>query len=203
MWRLFRKQYGNQHYYFFGPAGEPALCALAAEPQPTASNDLTPAVNVMVRDASLVREINITHAEAFEKPPFYMRVLGPLVGKTSLLLADTDSHRRIRRVASAAFQFPIIRSFAPVMAQLAVRFADGLLPAGERDWHEVEISGRLSSLTLGIITSTALATEGSGSGREVSHRIGAIVTNGMVFLMASALNMTLFIPGWLRVSGAG
>lgn len=181
IWRYLRQQHGDLHYYFFGPS-----------------------CNLMIRDASLVREITVTHANSFEKPPIYMRILGPLVGATSLIIAGAKSHRRIRRIAGAAFQFPVLQRFAPLMAELAVRFADTLLPAaagpGDGGWHEVDVSSSLSSVTLSIICRTALASEGDGGASAISDRIGSIFSRGMTFLMDSAMNMTLFIPGWLRVS---
>jgi hypothetical protein len=166
---------------------------------------LGPACNLYVHDASLVREIIGPHAHAFCKPPFYNTLFDPLVGPTSLLVATPEAHPRVRRIAGAAFLFPAIQSLSPVMAAIAVKWAETLVqvstPAGE--WAEVEMASRASAVTLDIVTRTALASKGAvGTSADDSAiaRVGEIASRVVAFQVRALNTGAIFLPGWSSVS---
>jgi len=63
VWRILHARHGTNSYFFFGPT-----------------------THLLIRDASLVREILLTHSYVFDKPPIYAKLMGPLLGTSSLLL---------------------------------------------------------------------------------------------------------------------
>lgn len=131
-------------------------------------------VRVVVSEPDLVREILSTHAYIFEKTTLIKNLLGPFLGKQSILLVGGDEHKRTRRLVSPAFHFSEIQDLVPLMVECVAEAADlcaakltAALARATKDgacasaplssapseaaWVEVDASALLTQVTLDII----------------------------------------------------
>jgi cytochrome P450 len=176
-WKYLTRTYGANHYFFFGPT-----------------------LHLRLNDASLIREVLTTHSYKFAKPSIVVNILRPLAGANSLLIAEGEQHKRLRRIAGTALQFDAVKSLLPAILEYAAWAVEDWLRIATLEPNgslEVEFSALSSALTLGIISRAAFA---SGTPAETfggrGVRIGRVLVRALQHLIREVHHLTLFIPGW-------
>jgi cytochrome P450 len=126
---------------------------------------LGPQFRIMMDDTMGVKEVLITHGDAFGKPGLMRRVLGPALGE-GLVLSEGAVHRRHRLMVAPAFHYARLASMGPLMVDAtvdAVATWSARSGAAAPPW-EVDVHKELAAVTLKVILQAAFGVGGSGSG---------------------------------------
>ncbi|MFL5029921.1 MAG: cytochrome P450, partial [Xanthobacteraceae bacterium] len=77
--------------------------------------------SLLLCDPDLIAELLVARAEAFTQHTMTRRALGPVIGETSLLLADGDEWRWQRRTVAPTFRHETLLAFVPVFSAIAAQ----------------------------------------------------------------------------------
>jgi cytochrome P450 len=102
-----------------------------------------PRVRLQIDSPLAARDILVTKARSFEKPVLMSRALSQLLGVSSLLLTEGDTHALHRRLVAQAFQFDKLLEMLPLMRRSAWKTASLLSGKGSipPEWNHHRISG--------------------------------------------------------------
>lgn len=154
---------------------------------PVTFNFLGPLFRIISGDPAFAREVLVTQADAFTKPAFMRRVLGPLLGN-GLVLSDGEVWKRHRALIGPTFHYHRLTGMVPLMAEAAVDAMDrwearilahnsqrrevaGTSPAA----MEMDVHVELSSITLSIILEAAFALRMRNDDRGVYKAIKVLL----------------------------
>jgi cytochrome P450 len=141
-------------------------------------NFLGPLFRIMCGDPAFAREVLVTHADAFTKPAFMRRVLGPLLGN-GLVLSDGAVWKRHRALVGPAFHYARLAAMAPLMADAGVeamgRWATRIIAAGGGPM-EMDMHVELSTITLSIILEAAFGLRQRTDDGRVYQAIKLLLT---------------------------
>ena len=76
---------------------------------------------LIVSDPDIIQEILVEKAEAFGRDPTTRRSFAPVIGDTSLFLAEGADWRWQRRAVAPIFRHETLLSFVPIFAAMAQR----------------------------------------------------------------------------------
>jgi cytochrome P450 len=79
---------------------------------------------LLVCEPDLIQEILVEKADAFRRDPATRRAFAPMIGDTSLFLADGADWRWQRRAVAPMFRHDTLLSFVPVFAAMAQHQVD-------------------------------------------------------------------------------
>jgi len=163
-----------------GPAGEPFLGNIRAfvrnplkffEMMAREYGDLSRIryVNqdsVLVAHPDQVREVLVTQQKAMRKGPGLQR-LRPLLGN-SLLIADHEDHKRLRRLSQPAFTKQNLQAYDRHVTEEAIR-----LEADWRDGMRLDMSEAMMTLALRIVARALLGADMKASVPAVAETLDA------------------------------
>ena len=121
---------------------------------------------VLVAHPDHVREVMVTQQKAMRKGPGLQR-LRPLLGN-SLLIADHEDHRRLRRLSQPAFSKQNLSGYDRHITEEA-----SLIAATWVDGGEVDMSEEMMTLTLRIVARALLGADMTGSVTAVAEALEA------------------------------
>jgi cytochrome P450 len=109
---------------------------------------------LLVCDPQLIKEILLDKADAFGRDPATRRLFTPIIGETSLFLAEGADWRWQRRAVAAIFRNEAVSAFAATFAAHANREVERwrALPRGQ----PVDAAAAMTHMTFGIIVETLL-----------------------------------------------
>src|SRR6516162_10829955 len=79
---------------------------------------------LIISDPNIIQEILVEKADAFGRDPTTRRSFAPVIGETSLFLAEGAEWRWQRRAVAPIFRNETLLSFVPVFAAMAQRQVD-------------------------------------------------------------------------------
>lgn len=145
-WRNEHHKYGSIFSFFFGPG-----------------------FRLRIADAVAAQDILVRHADKFRKPTIQTTMLGPLLGREGMLLAEGASHKHHRLASKSAFEFAGLQAMVPLMQEVASAALAAWLQSqqpqstrggsGDSGWTDIaNAAPMISSLTLSIIGRVAFPT---------------------------------------------
>jgi cytochrome P450 len=126
---------------------------------------LGPQPAVGVCSVELAQEVLVERAADFKKSRALARFAKPILGE-GLLTAETELHRRQRRLIAPVFQHKRIAAYAEVMSAYAERSAARLTDGATIALHE-----EMSRLTLGIVGKTLFDADVEADAEHVGHAL--------------------------------
>ena len=97
-----------------------------------------PSQRLQLGDEDVVRDVLVTKARSFHKPATMKRFMGPLLGRSSLLLAEGREHKVQRRIVAKAFAFDLLQGMIPTFgrcSEVAVRLLAPAKGSPPPLWH--------------------------------------------------------------------
>jgi cytochrome P450 len=120
-----------------------------------------------VTDPALVENILVKNAQQFPKTRFDRRVLRPIIGE-GLLIAQGDSWRWQRKIASPPFRHAELLSYVPAMVEAADICARAWRARGTAPFRtDVEID--MTDATFNVVTRTILAGISTADGDRIKR----------------------------------
>ena len=146
---------------------------------------------LVVSDPTIIQEILVEKAEAFGRDPATRRSFAPVIGDTSLFLAEGADWRWQRRAVSQIFRHETLLSFVPIFATMAQRQVDRwrAIP------HAVPIdaAAAMTRTTFEIIVEAML----SGSASLDADRYGRALTDNFDAIPWHIIYVMFSIPAWV------
>ncbi len=146
---------------------------------------------VIVCDPDLIHEVLVEKADAFGREPVTRRSFAPVIGRTSLFLAEGAEWRWQRRVVAPIFRHDALLSFVPVFAAMARRQIERwrATPRGA----VVDAAAAMTRTTFEIIVETMLggtaSLDAEGFSRALTESFETIPWH-LVYAMFS-------VPEWM------
>ena len=121
-------------------------------------------------------------------------VLGPIMGKHSLLLQDGVEHHRARKLLMPAFLGHALRGYRSMVAEVAAAEVDGWA-----DGEEFASLDRMNALTLEVILRVVFGvTDEAAAGRRCGPRVTATVDINPAILLGWAYPWLQRFGPWRR-----
>src|SRR5262245_17071267 len=109
---------------------------------------------VVVTDPNVAKHILQTNSKNYERPPLKgMGVFRRLVGESSVLLTNGETHKNQRALVSPAFSPSNIRQLIPLMIECGTKLLDRLAEMADSD-RLIDVRRELNKCTLDIIGKT-------------------------------------------------
>jgi len=146
---------------------------------------------LMVSDPDIIQEILVDKAEAFGRDPTTRRSFAPVIGNTSLFLAEGAEWRWQRRAVAPIFRNETLLSFVPVFAAMAQRqverwrVADRTVPT--------DAAAAMTRTTFEIIVEAMLG----GSANLDADRYGRALTDNFDTIPWHIIYVMFSIPQWM------
>jgi cytochrome P450 len=128
---------------------------------------------LLVTDASTTHELLVEKAKSFEKSPGIRVLLHDLAGE-GLFTSEGDLWKRQRKLMSPLFHPAQLGTYALAMNVEANRAMDKLL-----DGQAVDLAREMTRVTMGVVASTLLGTDGLGSSE--ADALGDALTEALGF----------------------
>src|SRR5262245_36229348 len=132
----------------------------SAYEQPTTRITTGLSDTLLLCDPALIQDMLVDRADLFGRDLTSRRALGPVIGETSMLLAEGAEWRWQRRAVAPAFRHDTLLSFVPIFAEVAARQAarwrNAVVEPVEADVAPVEAGAAMIRITLDVIVATML-----------------------------------------------
>lgn len=130
---------------------------------------------VFVNRPELAHEVMVTKASAFEKGNLFTR-MRPLVGD-GLATADSETHRRHRRLMQPAFHRSRIAGYGEVMSRRAIAMAESWRPG-----EVIAVDESMAEFSIGTLAETLFSSsEIARPAVEAIHRDVPVILKNMLF----------------------
>jgi cytochrome P450 len=146
---------------------------------------------LIVSDPSVIQEILVERADAFGRDPATRRSFAPVIGETSLFLAEGADWRWQRRAVAPIFRHETLLSFVPIFATMAQR------QVGR--WHTipravpVDVAAAMTHTTFEIIVAAMLGDSASLD----TERYSRALTDNFDTIPWHILYVMFSIPDWM------
>ncbi|KAL6815574.1 cytochrome P450 [Trichoderma sp. SZMC 28013] len=114
---------------------------------------------LLVNSLEAAREVLQTHAYAFVKPSFFVKLVGEIVG-IGLLFSVGDQHRQLRRITAGPLSKPSVRKMLPIFKdkarELSVEFDTAI---GEDKQGVVEVEALFNRTAFKVISTALLSRD--------------------------------------------
>jgi cytochrome P450 len=146
---------------------------------------------LIVSDPDIIQEILVEKAEAFGRDPTTRRSFAPIIGDTSLFLAEGADWRWQRRAVAPIFRHEALLSFVPIFAAMAQRQVDR--------WREVQravptdVAAAMTRTTFEIIVEAMLGGSTSLDAERYSHAL----TDNFATVPWHIIYVMFAIPEWM------
>jgi cytochrome P450 len=146
---------------------------------------------LLVCDPDLIGEILVDKPDAFERDIVTRRSFAPMIGRTSLFLAEGADWRWQRRAVAPIFRHEMLLSFVPIFAAAAQRQIErwGTVP---RD-QAVDAAAAMTRTTFDIIVEVMLG----GSASLDSERYSRALTENFDTIPWHVIYAIFSLPSWL------
>ena len=152
---------------------------------------------LLLCDPALIQDMLVDRTDVFGRDLASRRALGPVIGETSMLLAEGADWRWQRRAVAPAFRHETLLSFVPVISAIAAQQAARWRQA---DNGVVEAGAAMTRTTLDVIVATMLGGSANLSVEAYGRALGQTLEAAgwlAVFAMMRLPRWTPF-PGWWR-----
>jgi cytochrome P450 len=146
---------------------------------------------LIVSDPDIIQEILVEKAEAFGRDPTTRRSFAPVIGDTSLFLAEGADWRWQRRAVAPIFRHETLLSFVPIFAAMAQLQVDR--------WREVQravptdVAAAMTRTTFEIIVEAMLG----GSASLDAERYSRALTDNFATVPWHIIYVMFAIPEWM------
>ena len=146
---------------------------------------------LIVSDPNIIQEILVEKAEAFGRDPATRRSFAPVIGDTSLFLAEGADWRWQRRAVAPIFRHETLLSFVPIFATMAQRQVER--------WRAVQravpidAAAAMTHTTFEIIVETMLG----GSASLDAERYSRALTDNFDTIPWHIIYVMFSIPDWM------
>lgn len=146
---------------------------------------------LIVSDPNIIQEILVEKAEAFGRDPATRRSFAPVIGDTSLFLADGADWRWQRRAVAPIFRHETLLSFVPTFATMAQRQVERWRAVQ----HAVPIdaAAAMTHTTFEIIVEAMLG----GSASLDAERYSRALTDNFDTIPWHIIYVMFSIPDWM------
>jgi len=153
------------------------------------------AETLLICDPDLIHEVLVERADVFGRNVMTRRTFEPVLGKTSLFLAEGADWRWQRRAAASAFRHETLLSFVPVFADMAQRQVARWRDAPKD--RPVDVAAGMTRTTFDIIVETMLGGQANLDG----ERYGRALTDVFESAPWQTILALLGAPAWLPFPG--
>jgi cytochrome P450 len=146
---------------------------------------------LIVSDPDIIQEILVEKAEAFGRDPTTRRSFAPVIGDTSLFLAEGADWRWQRRAVAPIFRHETLLSFVPIFAAMAQLQVDR--------WREVQravptdVAAAMTRTAFEIIVEAMLG----GSASLDAERYSRALTDNFATVPWHIIYVMFAIPEWM------
>jgi cytochrome P450 len=151
---------------------------------------------IIVSDPAAIRHILVENAGNYAMQPLRQRVLRPIL-RDGLLTAEGELWRRTRRAIAPIFAPRNIAGLAPVMADRAARFAEGL---ARREGPQ-DIAAAMTELTYNVLQATLFSGDIAGDPREFAAAVAELLRTMGHADPLDILDAPAFLPRVTRLFG--
>jgi cytochrome P450 len=148
-----------------------------------------------VCDPAIIHEMLVDKADAFSRDEVTHRAFTPVIGRTSLFLAEGPDWRWQRRAVAPIFRHEMLLSFVPTMAVIAERQAERWRAKPLEE--PVELAAAMTRTTFEIIVEAILG----GSARLDAERYGRALAAIFNTIPWHLLLSVLRAPAWTPFPG--
>lgn len=157
-----------------------------------------PVTRMLVIEPDLLGDIlSRANAENYIKPPILNTVFTPIIGETSLLVAEDATHERSRRMINPAFYHTNLKSMISNIIHQTDKTIEEILSKSnlsENGQTSVDMQFEFNALTLTIITSSAF-----GSGYETLTNAKEIFCRKLSEVLDAIVYRTLFLVNQIPI----
>ena len=146
---------------------------------------------LIVSDPDIIQEILVEKAEAFGRDPTTRRSFAPVIGDTSLFLAEGADWRWQRRAVAPIFRHETLLSFVPIFATMAQRQVER--------WHSVHRSVPIDAAAAMTRTTFEIIVEAmlGGSASLDAERYSRALTDNFDTIPWHIIYVMLSLPEWM------
>jgi cytochrome P450 len=124
---------------------------------------------LIVSDPQFIQEILVEKADAFGRDPTTRRSFAPVIGETSLFLAEGADWRWQRRAVAPIFRHETLLSFVPIFANMAQRQVERWCAAPRA--VPIDAAAAMTRTTFEIIVEAMLGGSASLDAERYSHAL--------------------------------
>ena len=146
---------------------------------------------LIVSDPDIIQDILVDKAEAFGRDPTTRRSFAPVIGNTSLFLAEGADWRWQRRAVAPIFRHEMLLSFVPVFAAMAQRQVDRWRKADRT--VPTDAAAAMTRTTFEIIVEAMLG----GSANLDADRYSRALTDNFDTIPWHIIYVMFSIPEWM------
>lgn len=146
---------------------------------------------VLICEPDLIGEILVTRADAFHRDPATRRSFKPVIGETSLFLAEGADWRWQRRAVAPIFRHETLVSFVPTFAAIAERQVERW--RADELSAPVDVAAAMTRTTFEIIVEAMLG----GSASLDADRYGHALTVNFETIPWHLIYTMFSLPDWL------
>jgi len=156
---------------------------------------------LLLCDPALIQEMLVDRADMFMRDQPSQRALAPVLGESSLLLAEGAEWRWQRRAAAPIFRHETLLSFVPAIAEIAARQVERWRQAGDAP---VEANSAMIRTTLDIIVGTMLGGAANLDVDAYGRALSQVLEGAQWLAMFAMLSLPRWVPfpGWWRTMRA-
>ena len=146
---------------------------------------------LIVSDPRIIQEILVEKAEAFGRDPTTRRSFAPVIGDTSLFLAEGADWRWQRRAVASIFRHEALLSFVPIFATMAQRQVERWRAV--QSAVPVDAAAAMTHTTFEIIVEAMLG----GSASLDAERYSRALTDNFDTIPWHLIYAMFLIPEWM------
>jgi cytochrome P450 family 135 len=150
---------------------------------------------VFVADPELIRQVFTGDIHTFHVGGVRGRILGPMLGKHSLLLLDEEQHMRERKLMLPAFHGEALRRYPAMIEEIAEEQVR-TWPVGQ----EISLRPRMQAITLEVILRVVFGVRDAGVRDELRDILGRLLDHSteLLFLVTALDRDIRWFPPWRR-----
>ncbi len=158
--------------------------------------------SVLVSDPALIHDILVERAELFRRSDMARQLLSPMLGATSLFMAEGAEWKWQRRAAAPAFRHEKLLALVPTFSSMAMRQVERWRTAPSD--RPVDVAEAMAQTTFEVIVDTVLGGAGALDAQEFARALTTVLdTFSWRFILAAFRAPTwLPYPGKLRAARA-
>src|SRR5262245_32720753 len=146
---------------------------------------------LVVSDPDIIKEILVEKAESFGRDPATRRSFSPVIGETSLFLAEGAHWRWQRRAVAPIFRHETLLSFVPIFATMAQRQLERC--TAEQRAVSLDAAAAMTRTTFEIIVEAMLG----GSASLDADRYSRALTDNFDTIPWHIVYVMFSIPEWM------
>ena len=151
--------------------------------------------SLLLCDPDLIAELLVARADGFSQHAMAQRALGPVIGETSMLLAEGAEWRWQRRTVAPIFRHETLLAFVPVFSAIAGQQVARWRNA--QSGARVDVEADMNRIALDVIVETML---GGAAALDVSAYRDALTTV-LETVQWHGLLMMFRLPAWTPFPG--